>query len=333
MKAFCDSCHDIISYEVKDVKMSKEMKGENICYMGKKAFCLECKEEIFVEELLDYNLNQLDNAYRSAQSLITTEQINDILKKYDIGKRPLSQLLGWGEITVTRYSGGALPTKQYSDILLEILNSPGYMDRILEENKDKIRELTYKKCKTAIKELQSDKYSSESNDGKIDKATQYLIANLSDVTPLALQKLLYYAQGFFAVFNGKFLFENNCEAWIHGPVYKEIYHKYKDFGYNSLDNITSYDIGKLDLGDEEKEMLDAVVKYFGCYSGKVLEKMTHSELPWIETRKGIPDDEPSSEIIPKALINTYFTNVKDKFNMLNVVDISDYSKDLFNKIF
>lgn len=333
MKVFCDSCHEIMSYEVKEEEMSKEIKGKTICYKGKKAFCTECKEEVFVENLLDYNLEQLDNAYRDTQNLIKKNQIQDILDKYDIGKRPLSQLLGWGEITLSRYLEGALPTKQYSDTLLEILQNTEYMDKLLESNKQNITDRAYSKCKLSISKLQNFEAPITEISSKIDIATKYFISNLTDVTPLALQKLLYYAQGFFIAFNGKFLFENDCEAWGHGPVYKEVYYSYKDFGYNPIENNMKYDSADLNLEYEEREMLDSIMKYFGCYSGKILEKMTHCEVPWIETRKDIDDSEPSNKVIQKTLINHYFSDVKTKFNMLNLVDINDYSKDLFNKLF
>ena len=61
------------------------------------------------------------------------------------------------------------------------------------------------------------------------------MVSCSDITPLALQKLLYYAQGFFKAFTGEYLFHNNCEAWVHGPVYRSVYYKYKNYGYNPIE--------------------------------------------------------------------------------------------------
>lgn len=52
-------------------------------------------------------------------------------------------------------------------------------------------------------------------------------------------------------------------------------------------------------------MFNLVLETFGLYSGKTLELLTHPELPWIETRVGIPDNYPSSECISKELISTY----------------------------
>ena len=46
---------------------------------------------------------------------------------------------------------------------------------------------------------------------------QYLLYKCEDITPLALQKALYYVQGFYYAFEGRFLFDEDCEAWVHGP--------------------------------------------------------------------------------------------------------------------
>jgi hypothetical protein len=80
-------------------------------------------------------------------------------------------------------------------------------------------------------------------------------------------------------------------------------------------------------------VLDNVIRNFGCYSGKVLEAMTHVEVPWSETRIGLADDENSNRIIEKDLIEKYFTSIMLKHNMLNMSDIKDYSTDLFGKIY
>ncbi len=39
-----------------------------------------------------------------------------------------------------------------------------------------------------------------------------------DVTPLKLQKLLYYCQGYALALTGKPLFPEPVEAWRYGPV-------------------------------------------------------------------------------------------------------------------
>lgn len=330
---FCEECREMMAYTTKDISMEKEIKGKKIKFEGKEAICPTCKGSLFVASIRDYNLKQLDIAFRIAENLITVDEIQRILENYNIGKRPLSVLLGWGEVTITRYLDGAIPTKQYSEKLFDILNNPESMESILGSNKHLVADASYRKCKEAIARIKSLEISELSSENKIDSITKYLLISLTEITPFALQKLLYYAQGFNKIFNGTFLFKNDCQAWAHGPVYSEIYHKYKNFGYNPIDLAVSYDESELNISNNEKEVLDTVIRNFGCYSGKILERMTHSEHPWLATRNGLSDDTPSNKIIEKELISNYFEQIKQKYNMLSTSDASDYSKDLFEKLF
>lgn len=56
-----------------------------------------------------------------------------------------------------------------------------------------------------------------------------MISKGFSISPLKLQKILYYEQAWFMVFFGREnqLFDCAPEAWVNGPVYPEIYHQYK----------------------------------------------------------------------------------------------------------
>lgn len=135
-------------------------------------------------------------------------------------------------------------------------------------------------------------------ENEIEIIAEYIIAIGKEITPLALQKILYYAQGFYQAFFGKFLFEEDCQAWVHGSVYVDIYEKYKDFKSANIFIDIDYDIEDI-IVDEKKEILDAIIKYFGYYNGKALEKMTHYETPWINARRGLLSTENSNSIIKR----------------------------------
>ncbi|KJS16154.1 MAG: zinc finger/helix-turn-helix protein [Peptococcaceae bacterium BRH_c4b] len=335
MIGFCEKCHDMVEYSVKEEKKTKIIKGKEIKYTGRVAFCSECEDELFVADVRDYNLQMLDIAFREQEKLISVSEIESILERYKIGKRPLSLLLGWGEVTVTRYLNRDIPTKQYSETLKKILYDPNYMAEILEKNKEKITTHAYTVCKQALEKIDNgtvQKTFELENEGKIDSFVKYLLNNCAEVTPLALQKLLYYVQGFYKAFQGEYLFKDDCEAWVHGPVYRNIYYKYKDHGYNPIEE-SNVNYGEINLSMPEKEIIDSVITNFACYSGKVLEKMTHIETPWRVTRRGLGDNEVSDMIINKELIANYFVGIKSKYNMLNISDIRDYSTDLFKKLF
>ena len=55
-----------------------------------------------------------------------------------------------------------------------------------------------------------------------------------ELTPLKLQKLLYFAHGWHLVLDsdGDPLLDEDIEAWKYGPVVPSIYHKFKEFRNN-----------------------------------------------------------------------------------------------------
>lgn len=326
---FCENCRDDVFYIEEEEYINAQLKGENYNYTGKKAICKECNSEVFVSDINDYNLRELYNEFRKQNNIISLENILEIPKKYNIGKRPLSLLLGWGEQTFSRYCDGDMPTKQYSMILKRIFNEPRYYLELLEENKERLKsKSTYDKSKEATDMLILEQQSS--SESKIDSVVNYLLCECEDITPLALQKILYYIQGFYYAFLNKFIFEENCEAWVHGPVFRDIYYKYKEYKF---DPIRGYDVSKeSDLSVSEKAIIDSVVKNLGCYSGKVLESFTHAEMPWLETRGDLPISVGTDRVIEKSIIADYFTAVKEKNNMINPSDIGDYSKKMFEQI-
>ena len=326
--AFCENCLDDTEYIIKNIPVTEKFRGHEIKYVKKETFCKECNGLVYVAEINDENLNTLYSEARKVEDLISIDEIKEIMKKYNIGKRPLSKLLGWADLTITRYLEGFLPNKEYSDKLKLILDDIDEMYNLLEANKNNISNVTYNKSMEAIRNLKRNEISADIEYSKLIRVSKYIISKMYDVTPLALQKLLYYSQAFYNMFTEKNLFEDDCEAWVYGPVYREVYDYYKDYkgkGINSDEDI------RLDNYIEEY-VVDAVIRYFGCYNTSILVSMTHLEKPWIFSRKGLSDDQASNKIIEKDLINSYFKEVKDKYNIINFVDIKDYSKDLFFKV-
>lgn len=326
--AFCEECRNDVTYSVDSVSMKASLKGEEYNYTGERAVCTECGSEVYVAEIADKNLKALYDAYRQQNGIISLEKILEIPQKYNIGKRPVSLLLGWGEMTFTRYYDGDMPTKQYSDILQRIYDEPNYYLAVLEENKGNLKSQTaYTKSKRTTEALLGRPVKAVS---KVDEVIDYLLYKCEDITPLALQKALYYIQGFYHAFMDGFLFTEDCEAWVHGPVYREIYNRYSSYHFDPIESTDEFDVSV--FTDSEKAVIDSVIQNLCCYSGKVLERFTHSEMPWLKTRGNLPSDAHSDCIIPKEIIGEYFSTVKQKYNMLTPNDIETYTRLLFERL-
>lgn len=116
------------------------------------------------------------------------------------------------------------------------------------------------------------------------------------ITNLKLQKLLYFIQAFHTVnFEKHPLFDDAPEAWVNGPVYKEVYKQYKGYGANPIvlkyegSPESSYEksLEKLNLIKKQQEYLLAVLEHYGNMSAVELVILTHKGGPWNEVRKDL----------------------------------------------
>lgn len=128
--------------------------------------------------------------------------------------------------------------------------------------------------------------------------SKYIICKYHDssfegITPLKLQKLLYYTYVWGIVSNQKVL-NDSFYKWQHGPVNPEVYHQYKDFGNSEI----SFDLDDCttSLSYKDKEFVDFIVSNYAKFSALTLSAMTHQDKPWkdTETNQCLSDDSITS---------------------------------------
>lgn len=145
---------------------------------------------------------------------------------------------------------------------------------------------------------------------KVELVANYFLSKI-EMTNKKLQKMLYYAYSWYIVNNNvnddvkNVLFNEQPEAWIHGPVFPTMYNKYKDYGRNIIDKYTN----PVNISSKLKEFLDKIIEVFGKYNGDQLELMTHNELPWQNARSDIKDTLPSNNKIKLKDIYNYYSSL------------------------
>lgn len=319
---FCTECRKHTKYTLQKRSIIKNIKDTDYRFEITVAVCDECGKEMDIPGLIDKNIQEVDEQYRACTGIVTINEIEKLMNIYNIGKGPLSLALGFGEITITRYLSGQIPSKEYSDIIRSALASPDFMKRKLNENKDKIAQAAYNKAIRAAEQLGN--LFSVSN--KMLKVISYIFETLEEVTPLMLQKLLYFIQGVSCALNKRPMFRENCQAWVHGPVYPEVYEIFRDFKYNPIDDarFAIFAGAKFELTDYECKTIDLVLNTFGEYSGKVLERITHSEAPWRQARVGYGDDIPSNELISVESIEKYYVEINEMYDFSSENGLKKY---------
>lgn len=156
--AFCPVCLDEVIFETRKCVETIDVDSETCSFESSLAICPHCGEE------LDFPLYQQETgrayseAVRSAKGLVSLETVCDLPRKYHIGKRPLSKLLGWGEITYTRFMDGHVPSKAYSDRIQELYDHPASYRRVLIEGKERIADSAFKNSLAAVDRILKDDY-------------------------------------------------------------------------------------------------------------------------------------------------------------------------------
>ena len=116
------------------------------------------------------------------------------------------------------------------------------------------------------------------------------------ITPLKLQKLLYYIKSWSLVADQP-LIEEPFEKWAYGPVNPLVYDYFKSFGSQPLQpGATSYQPSA-----SEKELLDFIATCYAQYNALTLSAMTHREDPWQKTKK--------DQVISESLIKSYYNTL------------------------
>lgn len=323
---FCIECRNETEYVLQKRRIVRMIRDREYSFEITMAICSECGEEMSIPGLIDRNVQEIDEQYRETEGIVTVKDIERLMKLYKIGKGPLSLALGFGEVTIPRYLEGQIPSKEYSDIIKSALSSPAFMREKLAGNREKLTDAAYKKAMAAAEGLEVLFCVSEKMLGVI----ACIFEELEEVTPLMLQKLLYFIQGIYSALYGKPLFEEDCRAWVHGPVYPEVYTLFRDFKYNPIDDVRFGLLKGTDdvLTEEERDVIDRVVNTFGIYGGKVLERITHNEGPWKSARKGYGDQVPSSELVSKDSIRKYYESVNEVYGVGSEEGVRDYIRHM-----
>lgn len=139
--------------------------------------------------------------------------------------------------------------------------------------------------------------------------SKYIICKMNEkgkkINHLKLQKLLYYIQAWHLVYTEEPLIEEDFEAWLHGPVNRNVWNYYKKFSI-MLDELPCEKNININLTEEQEQIIDDVLDEYGTKSGYYLECLTHVEDPWKDARtKG------ENTIICKEKMEEYYSKLID----------------------
>jgi uncharacterized phage-associated protein len=122
-----------------------------------------------------------------------------------------------------------------------------------------------------------------------------------DVTPMKLQKLLYFAQANFLASTGERLFDENIEAYEHGPVVHREWQRHPGRQIIAELPEASYASDMVVPTDIESFLDQVWLRYKDC-SAMTLRNLTHRQDPW----KHHYDTNSYRAVIPDADMAEFF---------------------------
>lgn len=154
VKRDCPFCNTVHEMEKRQRKSQVLIKGELVEYDEIYFRCprrTDDEENEFVSaEMMDQNLQRARNAYRKKHGLLTSDEIAEIRSIYNISQSDLALMLGWGEITVTRYESKSIQDSTYDQILRLVKADPMFAMDQLEKHKDQFNSEKYGQIKSTI---------------------------------------------------------------------------------------------------------------------------------------------------------------------------------------
>jgi uncharacterized phage-associated protein len=141
-----------------------------------------------------------------------------------------------------------------------------------------------------------------------DVAHWFLAKANSENKPLKhmkLQKLVYFAYGWYYAYCDEPLFGEEIYAWRHGPVVSELYHQYKHYKHKPM----TEDAKPPDLNKNVVAVLDSVWGTYASYTDVHLSEITHRpDSPWTHAYRS---DEWYATMSPES-IRVYFKALRQK---------------------
>lgn len=119
-----------------------------------------------------------------------------------------------------------------------------------------------------------------------------------------LQKLCYLVQARHLARTGLPAFGQHVEAWTHGPVVRDLYREHR--GRRMVTAIPG-NAAAAEADPTLVNVIDAVIKIYGSWSGMQLRDLTHNQRPWQDARGNLPPTAPSSNVIAPGAMRDYFT--------------------------
>lgn len=308
----CPCCMGMHVRQTKQIKESNIINGVKVSYEANYEYCPETDEYYANEQQMRLNDIAQKDAYRLCKGLLTSSDISNIRKKYKISQSDFSELLGWGQKTITRYESFQIQDVAHDEILRKIDNDPKWFLDLLEKAQPNLREEAYSKYRSIGFKLFSEYEESyrknaiaaeqarygdgglshgnrSINFAKVVDVINYFASSqmVSSLYLVKLMKLLWYSDFLCFKRNGYSITGLAYQCLPMGavpPGYKQLMElngvEYKEVPFSDgigYQFICENEYFPRHLSSEEVDVLDTIIRELGSMSKEEIVKRMHAE--------------------------------------------------------
>ena len=95
-KRLCLICMEEHEVDTVEVMETEFFKDEEVSFTATYEYCSNADEYLETEEMIKANSLAMKDSYRKKVGLLTSGEIIEIRKKYDVSQKDFSEILDWG---------------------------------------------------------------------------------------------------------------------------------------------------------------------------------------------------------------------------------------------
>jgi len=326
----CPICGDTHFVEKRIRETQALFKREIVDYEEIYFVCDRSHEEDneFVSaKVLDSNLLKVRDAYRLAHDLLTSSEISEIRSYYGLTQSEFAAMLGWGEVTVTRYESKTVQDETYDSIMRMVYENSMLALEYLDKHRDRFSNKRYNEIRSNVKaklDVSSRIYLKmqeiKSIYTKYEEVSDYNGYKILDIEKLAnvmgffanevsylykvkMMKLLWYADS---------IYYRRYGHSMTGLVYEHMTYGALPIGFNEILSVPTIEVieemiyedisyrivPKIKVHEgvfsrDELDVLELVANKFKDYRAKQIVNYMHKEKAYMDTE--------DHELIPFSL--------------------------------
>jgi len=151
MRMFCPICEEECNVQVIQQDEPVTVRGEKYMAIARYYRCAECGEEFETSGSPFDPLADAYNQYRKQYKMLSPEKIRSFRHEYELTQKELSELLGWGAVTLSRYENGSLQDFSHDRQLQQAMIPDGLL-KLIDLKPDALREEKRKRLVDILKE-------------------------------------------------------------------------------------------------------------------------------------------------------------------------------------